>query len=66
MNAAKHRATRLEDGEYEYRCKDIWQDESIPPGYWGRWVIRPGSQRFTTLKEAKRFIDKLRDGIQSA
>jgi hypothetical protein len=48
--------TRTGDGRYEYRGRTIRRDDTVRPGYWGRWNVWPGGHGFTTLSEARAYI----------
>jgi hypothetical protein len=65
MAAHKSRIVRCEyTGEvegHEYRGADIRLDTSVPTTYYGRYKI--GINGFTTLGEAKAFIDAKRDKV---
>lgn len=58
----QHTAKRLDDGVYEYRGFQIWRNDNVTSGYWGRWAVWVGknSRSFETLKDAKKYVDSLK------
>ena len=54
----KHKATKIEKGEYEYRGFEIVKTDTST-GYFGAWRVYCGRHIFAeTLKNAKMQIDK--------
>ncbi len=56
MTTETFKAKRWEAGSYEYRNHQIREYKATPRGTVGRWRIH--SLCFTTLREAKEYIDR--------
>lgn len=54
----KFKATKIEQGVYEYRGFEIEKDFDLPNGYHGKWTASNGRIQAVTMKECKAMIDE--------
>lgn len=57
---AAHRTKRIDQDTVEYRGWSIRRSTTVPQGYYGRYII-PGQRSFSSLKDAKDYVDSKLD-----
>lgn len=61
-----HTCKRIEDGQYLYRGYQIFRDDSVSAGYYGRWQVGIGKKGTaeSSLQKCKSWVDReIKKGI---